>query len=159
MSDPLHIAFDTREQTPWIWPPSEASTTRMTLDTGDYALVDDVDDGIPAFAIERKSLDDYLGTISSGWKRFCREIDRMDGWPMKVIIVEGELAQVCYRSAELAIHAPEHAHYRLSPAFVMLRTAELTARGVSVMFAGDPSYAAHLALAILRQRARDIRCR
>ena len=71
----LHIVIDTREQTPWHFHPEVATATRGTIKTGDYALLND--DG---FAIERKSLNDFVGTIGKGWDRFCREIKRMDGW-------------------------------------------------------------------------------
>ena len=53
----FRIIIDTREQTPWSFPP-EIPVEIGTLKTGDYALAGD-----DAFAIERKSKDDFLGTI------------------------------------------------------------------------------------------------
>lgn len=140
----LSITIDTREQRPWSWLPSEASIEVATLATGDYAITGD--DG---FAIERKSLDDFLGTISSGWKRFEREIYRMAGWPARVIIVEADLESVYWTADGIA---PDHRHQMLTPSFCAKRIAELTMRNISVLFAGDADLASRLALSILRER-------
>ena len=53
----LRIIIDTREQIPWSFPP-EIPVEIGTLKTGDYALAGD-----DAFAIERKSKDDFLSLI------------------------------------------------------------------------------------------------
>lgn len=147
----LHITIDTREQTPWHFPPDVADTVVSTLRTGDYALVGD--DG---FAIERKSLDDFVGTISSGWDRFLREIDRMQDWPARVVIVEGLFSELCFDVRQGEVIPPAHSHYRVTPQFVIRRIAELTMRGVSVLFAENCEYAAGLCAAVLRQRAMQI---
>ena len=140
----LPITIDTREQRPWSWLPSEAMISVETLRTGDYAITGD--DG---FAIERKSLDDFLGTISSGWARFERELWRMAGWPARVVIIEADLASVYWTPDGIA---PDHRHQMLTPKFIAKRIAELTMRNVSVLFAGDDERASRLALAILRER-------
>lgn len=148
----LDIVIDTREQTPWSFDPGQARTFVNTLKTGDYALVGDGD-----FAIERKSLDDFLGTVSSGWERFLREIGRMDSFVAKVIIVEGDYESVCFvEDGENKVHPPEHNHPRLFPAFVNKRIAQLTMMGVSVIFAGNAGYASALALGIFKERAIQI---
>jgi ERCC4-type nuclease len=72
INEPLRIVIDTREQTPWSWEPSDAITTVAGLNAGDYALLADTEpvrgkDRLAVrFAIERKSLEDFLGTISTG---------------------------------------------------------------------------------------------
>lgn len=148
----LEITIDTREQTPWHFPEEFASVTVGTLPTGDYALRGD-----GGFAIERKSLDDFVGTISSGWERFQREIERMNGWPAKVIIVEADFEHVCWRKGDYGeLVPPGHNHFKIEPQFVLKRIAELTMRGVSVLFAGDVSGAVALAVAIFRQRQLEI---
>ena len=81
--DPLRIIIDTREQRPWRFPPEAAFVRRGTLSAGDYALEEDT-----AFAIERKSLDDFIGTVSTGWERFQRELERMGGYAARCVIVE-----------------------------------------------------------------------
>lgn len=150
----ITITIDTREQTPWVFPPG-VCTRRGTLRTGDYAVAGDA-----GFAIERKSLDDYAGTIGSGWERFLREIARMDGWPARVIIVEGDARDLTFYEAReregTVLVPPQHSHHQITPQFAIRRTAELSMMGVCVLFAGDAELAATMALAILRQRAAQI---
>lgn len=147
----IHIIIDTREQTPWSFDPMYADTSVGTLKTGDYALAGD--DG---FAVERKSLDDFLGTISTGWERFQRELDRMAGWPAKVVVVEADFERCCFRDFDGQIVSPDHNHPKLTPQFISKRIAELSMSGVSVIFAGNPAHASALACHILRERANGI---
>jgi ERCC4-type nuclease len=158
MVEPLKIIIDTREQTPWAWDASQAITRIGTLAAGDYALEGDCEpmqgrkSYAVRFAIERKSLDDFLGTISTGWERFQRELVRMESFPARVVIVEGDFVSVCFREECGAIIPPEHQHQRLTPSFVSRRIAELTMMGVSVLFAGGADYAAALAFRIFKRR-------
>ena len=143
------IVIDTREQRPWSFPP-DIKVEYGTLKTGDYALKGDES----GFAIERKSGDDFIGTISSGWTRFCRELNRMDdaGFPAKVIIAECDFERFCFRIHQGKIIPPDHEHVRLTPQFVMKRIAQLTMRNVSVLFAGNAEYGAAIALRIFHER-------
>jgi ERCC4-type nuclease len=145
--DRLSVIIDTREQAPWAFDPTYIDARIGTLKTGDYAL-----DGDNLFAIERKSLDDFLGTISTGWKRFSRELHRMEGWIAKVIIVEGNYATCTFRDSDGKLIPPAHRHWMLTPQFIEKRIAELTMQSVSVLFATDADLAAGLATAILIQR-------
>lgn len=150
----LRIVIDTREQRPWSFPPDLAEVRIGTLRTGDYALVGD-----DAFAIERKSLDDFLGTVSTGWERFLREIGRMEGsdFAARVVIVEADFEACCFRQTpDGTLIPPSHNHPRLTPAFVARRIAELTMMGVSVLFGGCADYAAALAFALLKERSRTL---
>jgi len=157
---PLDIIIDTREQAPWAWDPNQAEVRVRGLAAGDYALAQDcyeLDDkravlGV-RFAIERKSLDDLLGTISAGWDRFGRELERMAQFPARVVIVEGTFDACCFTTSEGGLRGPGHNHPRLSPQFVASRIAELTLAGVSVLFAGDEGLAAGLAYRIFSRRA------
>lgn len=146
------IVIDTREQRPWSFPP-DIEVEYGTLRTGDYAIKGD-----PGFAIERKSGDDFIGTLSSGWPRFCRELNRMDeaGFPAKVIVVECDFEKFCYRIQQGRIIPPDHEHVRLTPQFVMKRIAQLTMRNVSVIFAGNAEYGAAIALRIFYERMERI---
>jgi len=159
MLKPLHIIIDSREQAPWAWDPSDATTEIKGLTAGDYALASDTEvvkgrvSLAVRFAIERKSLDDFLGTISVGWERFQRELIRMESFPARVVIVEGDFAQVCFTDdTNGSITAPEHNHPAMQPAFVGRRISELTMMGVSVLFAGNSQYAAGLAYRVFRRR-------
>lgn len=144
------IIIDTREQRPWGFP-AWLKTKRGTLRTGDYAL-----DGDLGFAIERKGLDDFLGTVSTGWERFVREIERMGDWGCRVIVVEGSLEDCCWHWKEGEMIAPAHNHPKLTPAFVISRVAELTFMGVSVLFAGNSDIAAAVGYRLLKKRNEDL---
>ncbi len=149
----MTILIDTREQRPWSFPPN-IQTEISTIQTGDYALKGDEKN----FAIERKSADDFIGTISVGWHRFCREINRMDaaGFAAKVVIVETDFSTFCFSlGANGFVLPPDHEHTRCSPGFVMRRIAELTMRGVAVIFAGNANQASALALRILIEREKE----
>lgn len=160
MLEPLHIVIDSRENTPWSWSPADATTEIAGLSAGDYALAEDTE--MPKrkgqlrpvrFAVERKSLEDFLGTISTGWDRFQRELTRMEAFPARVIIVEGDFEQVCFsEDREGNVIPPPHNHPQLTPAFVGRRIAELTMMGVSVLLAGEPGLAAGLAYRIFKRR-------
>lgn len=155
MDDRLNIIIDTREQTPWAFPQELAATKIAKLDQGDYAL-----EGDGHFAIERKSLNDFLGTISSGWERFKRELMRMDKneFVARVIIVEGDFESCCFgRTKDGNIREPQHDHPMLEPAFVCKRIAELSLKyGASILFATNPEYASGLALSMFRFRRSQI---
>ncbi|MFA7462979.1 MAG: ERCC4 domain-containing protein, partial [Anaerovoracaceae bacterium] len=124
----IKIIIDTREQTPWHFPPELASVSRGTLRTGDYALAGD-----PLYAIERKSLDDFVGTISSGWERFTKEIERMDALAARTVIVEASIND---------IQEHNYNHPRVPPGFILKRIAELSLRNVSVLLCDNPISAA-----------------
>lgn len=159
MIAPLRIVIDTREQAPWAWDPSDAVTEVRALSAGDYALESDCERVkgratlAVRFSIERKSLEDLLSTISTGWDRFQRELTRMEAFPARVIIVEGDFADVCFKQGATGIIPPPHNHPALRPAFVARRISELTMMGVSVLLAGDAQMAAGLAFRVFRRRA------
>lgn len=161
MRQPLSILIDTREQRPWAWEPHEAVSSVRGLRAGDYALevdTDAVSGGLSPvrFAIERKSLDDFLGTISTGWNRFNREVDRMADFPAKVMIVEANFSDCCFKALPSGRISQAHNHTRLSPSFISRRIAELTLMGVSVLFAENAGYAAGLAYRIFVRRFNQV---
>ncbi len=149
----LNVIIDTREQRPWAFPPDLVKAEVRTLRTGDYALAGD-----DRFAIERKSLDDFLGTIGSGWERFLREIGRMEGsgFGAKVVIVEGNFEQVCFAECNGSLVHPDHHHPRITPQFICKRIADLALMNVQVIFCGDADLSSGMAYAILRARYYEI---
>ena len=149
----IDITIDNREQSPWAFPDHLVTARWGTLKTGDYALTGDA-----GFAIERKSLGDFLGSISTGWDRFKRELDRMGqaNFPAKVVIIEGDYAACCFIESNGEIIPPRHDHQRLTPRFVNMRIADLSLMGVACVFAGNAAYASALACAILKKRQMDL---
>lgn len=144
------IVIDTREQRPWGFPPHIVQEIG-TLRTGDYAIRGD-----EFFAVERKSADDFAGTISSGWPRFCKELNRMDRFVAKVIVVETDFETFCYRTQQGKLLPPDHQHDRVTPQFVMKRIAQLTMRNISVIFAGNAEYGAAIALRLFYEREEQL---
>jgi len=153
-TDRIPIVIDNREQTPWHFPEWVASVRWGTLSAGDYAI-----DGDLHFAIERKSLNDFLGTIATGWDRFCRELHRMQEaqFPARVVVVEGDMqACVFVEGTDGDVRGPSHNHPRITPAFIQSRIADLTLMGVSVIFCHDCIIASSMAIAIFRHRQRQL---
>jgi ERCC4-type nuclease len=156
---PMHIIIDSREQTPWSWDPHLVRTSIAGLDAGDYALATDCtavsgrETMLCAFSVERKSLDDFIGTIGSGWERFKNELHRMREYPARVVIVEGDFVQCCFAEGS---RGPEHRHGQITPQFVASRVAWLAMAGVSVLFAGDAACAAGLAYRVMVERMKGV---
>jgi ERCC4-type nuclease len=143
----IEIIQDTREQRPWAFDHNLVDVTVGTLSTADYAL-----NGDDSFGIERKSLNDFVGTISTGWQRFKREIQRMHSWDAKVIIVESNYTDCCYTEHNGKVIPPVHNHYMIEPQFIMKQIAVLTLMNVSVLFAHDAHHASQLAYRIFKER-------
>jgi hypothetical protein len=87
--DPSYkIYIDTREKMPLKF---DRPTEVKTLKFGDYAFSDD--DKSCRCYIERKSVGDFIGTLSGGYGRFCREIERAgDADAHLVVLVEETLS-------------------------------------------------------------------
>lgn len=95
----LTVLVDTREQRVPPFPEGVA-IERATLHEGDYTT--------PALrsiaVIERKSVSDFCSTISHGRDRFDREVQRLQAYRWKCVLVEGELSEV-YRSTAMHPHS------------------------------------------------------
>jgi DNA excision repair protein ERCC-4 len=94
----MHILVDTREQHPYTFARFEGVTLHPAgLESGDYSL--------PGHdhlvAIERKTLDDLIGCLTTGRERFERELHRLRPYLVKAVVVEATLEDVArgrYRS-------------------------------------------------------------
>ncbi len=146
------IIIDSREQTPWSFP-AHIKTKVAKINAGDYALENDLN-----FAIERKEKNDFLGTISKGWHRFCKELKRMENnnFVAKIIIVECDFNDFCFSEHNNKVIPPNNEHYMLTPQFIIKRIAELSLNNVSVLFASDALKASALAYAIFKERSKDL---
>lgn len=86
------IVIDTREQKPYAFAQSVCNTVVGTLATGDYSVR-----GFEhAIALERKSGDDLVNTLfgRGNRDRFCRELERMQAYERKAILVEADLKSI-----------------------------------------------------------------
>jgi ERCC4-type nuclease len=96
MNNELIILCDTREQMPFFFRNlpirgyKQIKTEVATLKTGDYSIkgLEDI------FIIERKSVGDLCGTLTGGHERFMREMERMEKFKMKYIIIEGSAIDI-----------------------------------------------------------------
>ena len=122
------IIVDTREQTPLVFQSLPFRTA--TLTQGDYSVA-----GLEAdFAIERKSISDLVGSLTSGRERFMREIDRLRGCPFARLLIVGtehDIASHRYRS-------------NASPKAIINSLHAIESRGLPVGFADTPAKAAAL---------------
>lgn len=87
------VLVDTREQMPlglarfdnWI-----AGCRAATLETGDYSI-----EGMESLVcLERKSLVDLVGTLMHNRPRFFRELERMQAFPYRAILVEASYEDI-----------------------------------------------------------------
>jgi len=96
----LHLIVDSREQAPYTFSGDkypDLSVETGTLQTGDYSLSGLTD----MVAIERKSLDDLAGSLTTGRERFKRELARSKGLDFFSLVIEADMDQVArheYRS-------------------------------------------------------------
>lgn len=130
MPEPLRIVVDTREQRALsfeCWPDIEVVGAK--LEAGDYSIVGYED----RFTLERKSISDLVGSLTSGRDRFRREMERLSDYEFKAVLVEGAMLTVAagrYRSKA----SPESILGSLNSWWVRY--------GVPTIWCGDPALAA-----------------
>ena len=86
------IYVDTREQKPLHF---KRQTEIKTLKFGDYSFSDH--EATCNCYVERKALGDFIGTLSGGYDRFCREIERAQEAKANLIILVEESLENCLR--------------------------------------------------------------
>jgi DNA excision repair protein ERCC-4 len=131
---PFAILADTREQL--IPPfPDGCVVERRMMKEGDYsspALID-------VARIERKSITDFASTLSWGRERFDREVQRLQAFRWRCVVVEGDITET-YRVSAMHPHA------------MIGSIASLFARWATpVLFAGNPAGAGRLIAGLLRR--------
>ncbi|KYG01797.1 hypothetical protein BE21_55895 [Sorangium cellulosum] len=88
-ADTMTVIVDTREQRPWTFG-GAFHLERATLPAGDYSLA-----GFEtSVAIERKSLDDFVQSVTWERSRFLRECERLRSYELKTILVEAGVPDV-----------------------------------------------------------------
>ena len=120
---PIPIRVDTREQMPYRFTPGVCTVEVGTLRVGDYSIVG----AETRIALERKSLQDYVGSITHGRDRFLRELEKLRRFEFAAIIVEGSIEDLRlerYRSTAGA-------------ASILGTTWARFCRYVPIVFAGD----------------------
>jgi len=110
----LQVLVDTREQRPYRFATQQVTTVKAPLACGDYAVAHD---GALVASVERKSLDDLVGSLTSGRLRFA--LGELATLPRAAVVVEERYS---------AVFALE----RIRPAVVADALAELQVRWPSV---------------------------
>lgn len=85
----LEIVVDTRERYAWKFTHQQATTTKRALPLGDYAI--EVNGHIVA-AVERKTLDDLAGSLSSGTLRGL--LSELVSLPHAAVVVEDRYSSI-----------------------------------------------------------------
>lgn len=88
-SNPFTIIIDTREQTPWAFP-DEQPLMSAALPAGDYSIAGYEQ----VIALERKSLNDLVGTVIRDRDRFHRELVKLKSYRRKAVVIEASIADV-----------------------------------------------------------------
>jgi ERCC4-type nuclease len=132
----MHILIDTREPWPHPWAKHlpEAQFEQQALETGDIALAAN-----PLIVVERKTVSDFLGSITAGRERFERELARSRHLDHFCIIVEGSLIDCMDERGGLSAES------------LLGTVAAFGRRKYTIHFAGTERFAARLAWRILTQ--------
>ncbi len=86
----MSIFIDSREQDPLKF--GDIKTVEMKLDFGDYTAVGK---DYSYTYVERKSENDFKGTMSAGYERFCRELERCrELGSYMFILIESDFRQI-----------------------------------------------------------------
>jgi DNA excision repair protein ERCC-4 len=136
------IIIDTREQRPYTF--SEGITTlRSALPAGDYSIAGHETD----FAVERKSLPDYLSTIIHAKTRFHEELRKLRMYDQAFIVVEAGWPDILQGNYERAD--------RILPQAVLgITLTIMLAYDVPVIMAGDRPSAREIVEKLCLQYAR-----
>ena len=87
---PLEIVVDAHERYAWNFTHQQATTVRRALPAGDYAVADD--DGEIVAAVERKSLADFVATVTNGKLRFA--MAALASMPRAAVVVEDRYSAI-----------------------------------------------------------------
>lgn len=132
----MTIVVDTREKKPYSF--YGRDVVRKKMDTGDYSIEGYED----TFAIERKSLDDYLRSITHERERFEAEVQRGSAMEEFEVVIEASEEEVRQGN-----------YYRDIPPLSAINTATAWSRedryNVPFHWAGDRAKAKALSLSLL----------
>lgn len=122
--DGFSIFIDSREQMPLnIDYPTEVKGLKF----GDYALNDPEN----KCYIERKSISDFIGTMSGGYERFCREVERSVAANANLIVLVERPLQECLSFQYLNYVSKK---IKVTPEFIFFNVRELIQKYSNVQF-------------------------
>jgi hypothetical protein len=124
IKDGFKIFIDSREQMPLV---IDYPTEIKGLKFGDYAL----NDPNNKCYIERKSISDFIGTLSGGFERFCREIERSKENNASLIILVERPLQECLSFNHLNYVSKK---IKVTPEFVFFNVREIIQKYPNTQF-------------------------
>ena len=124
IKDGFSIYIDTREQMPLV---IDYPTEVKGLKFGDYAINDPEN----KCYIERKSISDFIGTMSGGYERFCREIERSIAAEANLIVLVERPLQECLSFQYLNYVSKK---IKVTPEFIFFNVRELIQKYNNVQF-------------------------
>ena len=132
-SKPEHFVYvDTREQKPLKF---HRNIEIKKLDFGDYSFSSKT--GSCNCYIERKSLSDFIGTMSGGYERFCKEIERAkEANANLVILVESKLSSAIHFNHQFKRGSKERVFkkVRATPDFIFHNVRKLIQKYPDIQF-------------------------
>jgi ERCC4-type nuclease len=137
------VVVDTREQEPYSFDPAHVTCVRRALPAGDYSL-----EGHEAsFAVERKSLEDFVASAVTARSRFGRELRALGEYDLACVVVEGSLADILARRYRSGAH----------PSAVFGAALSIIVdHGVPVFFCGDRQIACRFVEGLLCRYHRKV---
>jgi len=123
------IVIDTREQRPYAFEGTDrhpVATVRRTLPAGDYSI----EGHETRFAVERKSMSDYLRTVVHESRRFRAELQKLLTYDRAFIVVEFPWDAVLHGDYDRSDAIPPEA-------VVGITTGIMLGYGIPVLWAGD----------------------
>lgn len=119
----FNILIDKREQLPLNF---KYKTLSTTLNFGDYTSSSNFNNTF----IERKSINDLIGTLSKGYERFGRELERAKEFNANIVVlVENDITEILsgnYKKLNKQIKA--------TPDFILHRMREIMNNYITVQF-------------------------
>mgnify|MGYP001327431575 CR=1 FL=1 len=126
------IYVDTREQRPLRF---TRGIELKTLKFGDYAFSSKI--ATCNCYIERKSLSDLIGTLSGGYERFIKEIERAkESEAYLVVLVEAKFNTALYFNHQIKSHNKEKVFKKVkaTPEFIFHRVRRISQKYPNVQF-------------------------
>ena len=139
----VEILIDSREQLPYQF---SVPTKTATLKTGDYSI----SGAENLIAIERKTADDLIGSITKGRARFERELARGKGLEYFALVIESSLMDL------------SNGHYRslMKPKAAIQSLMAFSIRyNLPIFFAESRDYGARITESLLVKFAKEMKTR
>lgn len=138
------VLIDSNEYTvgnTWIFPNHRIKVTSLLKYGCDYS----VRGLLGIIGIERKAYSDYVRCVGKGWEAFQKQLTKLKRNKYHVVIVEGNMDDPIHKKSSMIHDA------------VALRTAQIVANGIPVVFTGNRHLAVLVALSWIKEKIWQMR--